>query len=313
MNKGKIILQPGYSLRNGKYIIEEFLGFEYSKITYKAKARGGDTTYYYVVIKEFFMGCRKRLENGFVDLTGYEFELSQFMRVTNMLSNLNHDNIVKVIDAFDENNTYYAVYEFISGTSVYQFVKNKGYLPEGEALHIVKEIGFALNYMHSHKMLNLDVNPQNMILTRNGHVYLADSYPPEDDDEDSLPRNIGYMPPEGDYDYITKSVKSFSVDIYGLGASFYWMITGDRPPTFGDIIENNFPTWKLKQFNISSNTIRCIEKSMHPRMKRRFKTIEEFLEALHIPMNKQTSEETEFQEYDEDVFVEKTNEFTTVH
>lgn len=84
----------------------------------------------------------------------------KFKKEAENLSKLSLSNIVKVVDVFDENNTTYYVMEFIEGKNLDDYIKQKGSLPEPEAISIIKEVGNALEYMHSRKMLHLDIKPK---------------------------------------------------------------------------------------------------------------------------------------------------------
>ena len=132
-----------------------------------------------VAIKEFFMSevNSRRSDGSSVEgSSGSVFAnyRKKFKKEAENLSKLSLSNIVKVVDVFDENNTTYYVMEFIEGKNLDDYIKQKGSLPEPEAISIIKEVGNALEYMHSRKMLHLDIKPKNIMRKPDGTIYLID-------------------------------------------------------------------------------------------------------------------------------------------
>ena len=64
--------------------------------------------------------------------------------------------------------------EYIEGSSLDAYILEKGGLPEKEALQYVEEIGKALQYMHSQKMLHLDLKPKNIMRRTDNTLFLID-------------------------------------------------------------------------------------------------------------------------------------------
>ena len=143
-------LKQGSTLKSGKYKIVKTLGQGSFGITYLATTRISmdgqlgkmDVN---VTIKEFFMSD---LNNRATDGTSVEKTssslvknyLGKFQREAENLSKLNHPNIVKVLEVFDENNTTYYVMEFIDGETVDDHIKRNGKLTEEESLQITQEV-----------------------------------------------------------------------------------------------------------------------------------------------------------------------------
>ena len=115
-------LKPGTLLQSGKYKIEKVLGQGSFGITYLATTKikvGGNLgkmdTIANVAIKEFFMRDLNGREGGTVTHSGngelFSDYKSKFVKEAIKLSELNHPNIIKVLDLFEENNTSYYVME----------------------------------------------------------------------------------------------------------------------------------------------------------------------------------------------------------
>ena len=170
-------LSLGTLLRGDTYRIEKILGQGSFGITYLAEHVNLGRK---VAIKEFFMKeLNSRSEDG--SITGMtEGSLSynyarKFQKEAQNLSRLDHPNIVRVTDSFEENGTFYYVMDYIDGVNLNDYV-NDNAISESEAISIIEDVADALIYMHEEKhMLHLDLKPGN-IMRRNsdGHIFLID-------------------------------------------------------------------------------------------------------------------------------------------
>lgn len=142
-------LNKGATLQNGTYRIEKVLGQGSFGITYLAIAKfttqgnlGKMEVEAKVAIKEFFMSeVNGRHEDGssVEGSTGTVFSnyRKKFKKEAENLSKLEHPNIVKVFDVFDENNTTYYVMEFLEGQNLDDYIKATDSIGEKEAIRIV--------------------------------------------------------------------------------------------------------------------------------------------------------------------------------
>jgi len=147
---------------------------------------------------------------------------------------LNHPNIVQAIDVGKAGEYHYFVMEYVEGTTVYDhLVKHKRY-EESEALKIVIEMADALKHAHDKGFMHRDVKPKNIMITQSGTAKLADmGLARQVTDREAAEAEAGkaygtpyYIAPEqirGELDI------DFRADIYGLGATFYHMVTGQVP------------------------------------------------------------------------------------
>ena len=179
-------LKIGSTLQNGKYMISKVLGAGSFGISYLATTKlsingplGKMEVAANVAIKEFYMkdlNCRvpdKALVEGTQNPLVNDYR-QKFRKEAINLSKLHHKNIVKVIDVFDENNTTYYVMEYVKGGTLDDYIHVKGKLAECEALDITMSVGEALAYMHTNKMLHLDMKPKNIMRDTKGNVFLID-------------------------------------------------------------------------------------------------------------------------------------------
>ena len=249
-----------------------------------------------IVIKEFFMSgycLRDEYSNLITVPTVSNVEFverfkDKFLKEARHIAQLKHPNIVNIIDVFEENGTAYYVMDFIEGGSLVEKVQREGSLPENVAKRYILQIADALNYIHQRYMNHLDVKPGNIMLSRNDNAILIDfglskQYDSQTGHQTSTtPVGIshGYAPME---QYKEGGVSEFSpeTDIYSLGATLYYLLTGARPPVSQEINEDGLPLDQLKAKNISWPTISAIINAMKPRRKERTHDINTFIAELN--------------------------------
>lgn len=229
------------TLQNGRYQIKSILGQGGFGITYRAVQTSLGRT---VAIKEFFMKdyCERAEDSTHVTMgTQSSREMVQryrdkFEKEACTLARLKHPHIVPVIDVFQENNTSYYVMEYAEGASLKQQVDQEGPLSEARAVNYILQVADALRYLHGQHICHLDIKPANILTTARGEAILADfglakQYDEEGGETSTTPvgRSKGYAPPE---QYRTGGVQSFSpeTDVYALGATLYFLLTGETPP-----------------------------------------------------------------------------------
>ena len=282
-------LQGGTLLHGGSYRIIETLGRGGFGVTYLAEQV---SLHRRVCIKEFFpkdyykrdgdTGALTLSSDGFGEMMG-KFK-AKFVKEAQTIATLNHANIIPIHDVFEENNTCYYVMEYIEGESLSSIVKGSGALSEDVAVGYIKQVASALEHIHEQQIMHLDVKPGNiMVRTKDNRAILIDFGLSKHYDATSgeatstTPVGVshGYAPME---QYKQGGVNRFSpeTDIYSLGATLYYLVTGNVPPQAADIPEEGivFPT------DMSSNIRETIAKSMSYLRKDRPHTIKDFLALL---------------------------------
>ena len=281
------------SLQGGRYRIVSMLGSGGFGITYLGTQTGLERN---IVIKEFFMSgycLRDEYSNLITVPTVSNVEFverfkDKFLKEARHIAQLKHPNIVNIIDVFEENGTAYYVMDFIEGGSLVEKVQREGSLPENVAKRYILQIADALNYIHQRYMNHLDVKPGNIMLSRNDNAILIDfglakQYDSQTGHQTSTtPVGIshGYAPME---QYKEGGVSEFSpeTDIYSLGATLYYLLTGARPPVSQEINEDGLRLDQLKAKNVSWPTISAIINAMKPRKKERTHDINTFIAELY--------------------------------
>lgn len=284
-------LQENTTLQGGKYRIISVLGQGGFGITYLAEQTMLERR---VAIKEFYMKelCSRDGSTSHVTIgtdggreTVTRFR-EKFLKEARNIAKLNHPNIVKIIDVFEENGTAYYVMEYAEGGSLADKVNWEGYLSEPVATRYILQVAEALAYVHARKMNHLDVKPANIMLTDTDTAVLIDfglskQYNVGGQQTSTTPVGIseGYAPME---QYKQGGVGEFSpeTDIYALGATFFKLLTGKNPPSASDVNEDGVPVDELKAKGVSEKAIEVICEAMKPRKKERMKDARGFINAL---------------------------------
>lgn len=147
---------------------------------------------------------------------------------------LNHPNIVQAIDVGRTSHHHYFVMEYVEGRTLDEVIKERTRLDEAHAIDIIIAIAGALAHAHQRGLIHRDVKPRNVILTHSGQAKLADlGLARLLADHEQAAREKGkamgtpfFISPEqarGDEHIGPES------DIYSLGATFYYALTGAFP------------------------------------------------------------------------------------
>ena len=283
-----MILPSGAILQGGRYQIERELGHGGFGFTYLATQKGLNRK---VAIKEFFMRdyCERDANTSQVSLgTSGSREMIErfrrkFIKEAQNIAMLNHANIIRIYDVFEEHGTAYYVMEYLDRGSLRDLVNRRGKLSEQEALFYIKQIASALAYIHERRMNHLDVKPNNVLIDESNNAVLIDfglakQYDQEGQQTSTTPVGIshGYAPLE-QYQRGGVSVFSPASDIYSLGATLYFLLMGETPPDANMVNDEGLPP--LPE-SLSSNVVEAIEKAVHPRRKFRLQSVADFLKIL---------------------------------
>lgn len=279
-------LQPGMTLCNGKYTIEKMIGSGGFGITYYAKHSGLNQFY---AVKEFFIEgkCMRNTQAHTVILQGinedsFEKYRLKFIEEAQTLAQLNHPNIVRIVDVFDENNTSYIVMPFIEGQTLQQIVEKQGKLNYELAVNYIAQLTEAVGYIHEKNILHRDIKPENIIITPENRAVLIDFGSAREFIHDKTQSHTsiltqGYAPLE---QYSAASRKGAYSDIYSIGAVFYFIVTGNKPLDASERTLEILEEPKALNPDIPDDANRTIRKAMQIKPENRHQTIPEFMDDL---------------------------------
>lgn len=286
--KVKNVLPCGYELNGNliKYRVEEVLGQGTFGIVYRCNvltADGADD----VAVKEFFLkDINGRYDNGYLkgtELPLFKKYLKNFHKEIEHLSNIKHEGVVNVQNVFSSNGTFYLVMEYLSGGSLNRRIQSEKKLSESNTLKVAKVCCSALEYMHEHHMLHLDVKPLNIVMDKKGKPKLVDFGLSKVFDEVGKPETEsplgmgtpGYAPLE---QVVYNSTKEFSptLDVYALGATLFHMLTGMVPPTAINVLNSEGIICRLLQKSgVCPECTALVQKAMAPVIFHRTRTMNE--------------------------------------
>ena len=230
----------------GQYIIQKVLGQGGFGITYLAEDH---KTGQKVAVKEFFPDTLAYREGTTVisypgDRTeNYDYGKENFLQEAQTLAQfIGNDNIVRIHNYFEENGTAYFVMDYINGISFDHYLRQKGgKISVEEAEKILIPIMDALSAVHSKGIIHRDVTPDNIYICADGTVKLLDfgaarySLGDKSRSLDVILKH-GFAPKE---QYTRRGKQGPFTDIYSLAATFYFAITGKRPPDSVDRLDED--------------------------------------------------------------------------
>ena len=160
--------------------------------------------------------------------------IERFYQEGRAAAKLNHPNIVSAYDVGKAGDHHYFVMEFVDGPTIYDLIIKKKRIPETDAIDIIRQSALALQHAHERGFIHRDIKPKNIMINRDGVVKLADlGLARALSDKEAAQAEAGraygtpyYISPE----QIRGDVKiGPGADLYGLGATFYHMVTGRVP------------------------------------------------------------------------------------
>lgn len=302
-------LKEGTKLRGGKYSIVRVLGQGGFGITYLARCKetvsgelGRFTVDVDIALKEFFVrdDCQRQEDEQTVEVPseGAAAKVEQFRRKfikeAHNISQLNHPNVIHVSEVFEENNTVYYAMKYLEGGSLRDLVRRQGKpLGEAQALRYVRQIADALNYMHKRHICHLDVKPANIMLDGEDNAVLIDfgiakRYNDKGQESTTAPLGIskGYTPPEQYQDMLHDF--SPTSDVYSLGATLYFLVTGHDPAEAWTVLENGIGA---RPDAVTDRVWNIVCKAMQPIRKERYSSMSQFIDAIDGNSSIETDDE----------------------
>ena len=269
-------------LNQGTYLQDRYeilgrIGSGGMSVVYKAKCHTLDRLVAIKVLKEEFAS-----DENFV---------SKFKMEAQAAARLSHPNIVNVYDVVDEGNLHYIVMELIEGITLKSYIEKKGFLENKEAIGIAIQVAQGIAAAHEQHIIHRDIKPQNIIISRDGNVKVADFGIARAVSSETMNAtavgSVHYISPEqarGGY-------CDERSDIYSFGITMYEMVTG-RVPFEGDntvavaLAHLETPITPPSQLNpvVSSGLEQIILKCTQKKPDRRYSSIGDVITDLRHVM-----------------------------
>jgi tRNA A-37 threonylcarbamoyl transferase component Bud32 len=213
-----VALEKSQCLQNGKYTVIMQLSSGGLSAVYLAELGDKDL----VVIKEAALPADLKEEARIK-------AKAMFAREAEILKNLTHTNIAKVLDNFVERGRDYLVLEFIPGETLRQVVRKMGTQSEQVVLQYGLQIARILDYLHDQEppILHRDLTPDNLVVNQDGQIVLIDFGAANTFLGTATGTVVGkqaYISPEQ-----FRGKATTQSDIYSLGCTLHFMLTGEDP------------------------------------------------------------------------------------
>lgn len=280
-------LKPGTRL-NSRYTVGRAVGAGGFGITYL----GWDESLNMVVaIKEFFpvsmvmRGVGETQVSVYSDKKNSEYdqELENFVEEARIMSLFaNSTNVRNTYNFFKENGTAYIVMEYLDGFTLKEYMKKLGRrLNEKESLVIIEQVLKGLEEIHSQGIIHRDIAPDNIWLSNDGKVKIIDfgaAIRRKDSNAKAQPiLKPGFAPPE---QYCENGKIGPWTDIYAVGATAYYMLTGRLPLEGSDRDKEDTLLPPNALTSVTEPVSNAVMRAMAIRQELRYRTAGEFLDEL---------------------------------
>ncbi len=200
----------------------------------------------------------------------------------NILKDLNHPGIRRIVDIFYENNNLYMVQDYVDGQTLKEYVKVNGKMQTEKICRITSDLCDIVGYLHNQNpaIIYRDIKPSNIMITPSGKIVLIDFGISKVYKSDTVKDTVcagsnGYAAPE----QYGLGKCCAQTDIYGIGMLVYFMVKGKTPFTgIEPLLDENYENY------INSNLKKIIQKCVKIDIKDRYISVKvlkkEILEVL---------------------------------
>ncbi|MGH4121985.1 MAG: serine/threonine-protein kinase [Clostridium sp.] len=215
-----------------------------------------------------------------------------FLAEPNLLKNLSHIGIVRIIDIFYEDDNLYIVEDYIEGKTLKEHVDANGALSSEIVTDISLQLCSILGYLHSFNppIIYRDLKPTNIMIKTNNKVVLIDfgiarTYKENQEGDTMILGSMGYIAPE----QLVNAQSNAQTDIYSLGATMFFMLTGKSINLPSELIfEKNYG------LDDDKSLISVIKKASALDAKNRYNDVSEIQSELNANIVEGENEKTMF-------------------
>jgi serine/threonine-protein kinase len=216
-------------------------------------------------------------------------QLERFRREARAVARLSHPHIVGVIDAGEDEQRPYIVFEYVEGETLKERIRRMGRLPIDEAIAYTIEIARALGCAHSHHIVHRDIKPQNVLIDAEGSAKVTDFGIARSLQEEGLTADGRVL---GTTDYVSpeqalgQDVNGQS-DIYSLGVVLFEMLTGDVPfhgenqvAVAMKHVREDVPDIQVRRPEVSATLAAVLDRMTEKELDRRYPAVEPLVADL---------------------------------
>ncbi|WP_341877349.1 Stk1 family PASTA domain-containing Ser/Thr kinase [Defluviitalea saccharophila] len=268
------MLQRGTILSN-RYEIIERIGAGGMSIVYKAKCNKLQRYVAIKVLREEFAS-----DEEFV---------SRFRVEAQSAASLSHPNIVSIYDVGYEDHTHYIVMEYIHGKTLKQIIEEEAPFTSERVLNVAMDIASALQHAHKKNIIHRDIKPQNILITDEGVLKVADFGIARAVDSSTVVTtgnaigSVHYFSPEqarGGYVDKTSDIYSLGIVMYEMGTKML-PFEGESPVTVAlKHINEELPSPRSYNNQLSTSLEDIIIKATQKKPENRYKNIDEMIKDM---------------------------------
>jgi serine/threonine protein kinase len=220
------------------------------------------------------------------DRDNFSWGLKRFLEEARVLALFDHPNIVPVRRFFEANGTAYLVMDYCDGVPLDSMISKNGSLTKDQVEKIIYPILDGLERVHKANFLHRDIKPANIFIKSDGSPVLLD-FGAARQEMLSHSRSVTSMATPGYAafeQYSTHGKQGPWTDIYGLGATIYRAITGDKPQDAPDRIlaDNLVPALQKATGKFDERFLLAIDAAISVRPENRPQTIAEWKRMLGV-------------------------------
>ena len=213
--------------------------------------------------------------------------IKRFTQEALAAAQLSHPNLVNVYEVEHTDGFYYIVMEFVDGITLKEYIHQKGKLEQREAIGIAIQVANGLAEVHRRGIVHRDVKPQNMIISSDGKVKLADFGIARVVSTETMSQeamgSVHYISPE----HAQGKATDARSDLYSLGICLYELVTGTVPFDGTEAVtillaqlNQNPPSPRSLNPEISQSLERIILKSLEKNPRDRYQNAAELIRDL---------------------------------
>ena len=219
--------------------------------------------------------------------------IQRFENEARAAARLDHPNIARVHHSGEDRGLHFIVLEYVAGTNLRELVNQQGKMVPSLAVNYALQIANALNHSSGRGVIHRDVKPSNIIISPNGRAKLVDMGLARCEDPDGSNELTVDGTTLGTFDYIApeqaKDPRNVDVrtDLYGLGCTLYFMLTGEPPYPDGTVLQklldhqaSEIPDPATKNRHVSEGLSTIVRKLMAPNPADRYPSAEHAIRDL---------------------------------